>query len=242
MFLSVPVHSWTCEPIIPLAQLLAGSSLVGPAFFTQSIVCLCVAVAVKCAVFAYLEPRLARREAVVAMLFANVISTVPGLLVAAIAASLSGVLLAFPIIFGLGCLVGPRIARAFAPQHTRWSVGAGATLGFLGFFFVSVWTFLIAQGALEGRSYGEYWVLKFLFVALSATTGIVISAVIEEYFIARILQRRHGELLFYRPVARANYVTLGLILLVAALITLPKRLSSPNFILSWFQTISGVPG
>jgi hypothetical protein len=36
---------------------------------------------------------------------------------------------------------------------------------------------------------------------------------------------------------RANYVTLGLALLVAALKVLPQRLRAPHFIVSWLHSL-----
>ena len=174
------------------------------------------------------------------MLLANVVSTIPGVFVAACISSIGGFLFALPIIALLGWLVSSRLI-----SQTKLSgyIGTGAcTLAFMAFFFVSAVMYGLAQGALDNNSYGRYWIFKFLFVTLVACTGIVISAVLEECVVARLSRKSLGKLFFYTSVFRANYMTLGIILLVAALEMLPKRLHSPHFIVSWFHTFSTMLG
>ena len=241
MLLAIPLTSWGCEPIVPLVQLLSGSSVVGALLFSQSILWLASAAALKSGAFAFFERRLPWRKALLFMLLANVLSTIPGVLVAIFAGSMSGFFLAVPLVAVLGAFIGRRIARGLPPDRQKsWINGRTTTLSFIAFFVIAVVTFQYAQDALWSRSYAIHWLMKFFFVSMVACTGIVISAALEEAVIARLSERSQGKTFFYSSVVRANYVTLALVLLVAAIQILPQRLKSPHFIASWFQSLMGV--
>jgi hypothetical protein len=236
---SVPLVAAACEPIFPIVQLLAGSSLAGPALITRSFVWLLVAIAIKCFAFVFLQHRLRRGQSVSFMLIANVISTIPGLLIAAFVGSVSGIILAIPLTIVLALVVGRRWKRLAAQAGEKVRVSGGvAALIFSAVFFGSIILYEFAAGALAGRDYGAYWILKFAFVTLVACSGILISAVLEECVIARLARKSTGDISFFTPVLRANYITLGVVLLFAALQLLPARLRAPNFIVSWLSTIS----
>jgi len=242
LLFGLPVNGWSCEPIIPLYQLLNGSSLVGPALVMHSLSWLLAAVSIKCGAFVFLERRLPWRTAVLYMLFANIVSTIPGALIGAFTASLSGVIFAVPLVLVLGRTVQRRLSLLPQPGPPRWISGGAAALAFLAFFILSVVLFELAGSALAARSFVHYWIFKFIFVAMAAGTGIFISAVLEECVIARLSRRAHGNVSCYTPVLRANYLTLAIVLLVAALEMLPRRLNAPNFIASWLQSLSAMFG
>lgn len=239
---SLPFNGRACEPILPLFKLLTASSLVGPAVVLNSLLWLFAAVAIKCGAFVLLQRGLSWRKAVVYMLVANVVSTIPGVLVSGMAASMSGIYIALPFIFALGWMVQCRVSRLSQPGPWRRISGGTAALGFIAFFFGSVALYEFAGSALEGRSFASYWLLKFLFVAMVACTGILISAVLEESIIAWLSQKSEENVSFYAPVLRANYLTLAIVLLVAAAEMLPKRLHAPHFIVSWIHSISAMLG
>ena len=180
----IPVSGRSCEPILPLYQLLSASTLAGPALVANSLPWLFAAVAIKCGTFVFLERRSSWCRAVLYMLLANVVSTIPGVLVGALTSSLAGFIVAIPIIFLLGWMVQRRVLLLSQTGPQRWISGGAAALAFVVFFFFSVATFELAGNALEGRSFAAYWLLKFLFVAMVACTGILISAVVEESVIA----------------------------------------------------------
>src|SRR5689334_8690233 len=90
----LPVSGWCCEPILPLTQLLGGSNALGPLMWEQSLLWLAAAVAVKSVAFAVFEKRMRWHHALGIMLLANLLSTVPGLLLAVLAGSMSASLLA----------------------------------------------------------------------------------------------------------------------------------------------------
>src|SRR6185369_6800428 len=116
--------------------------------------------------FVYLDRRLPWRKAVLFMLLANVLSTIPGGLVAAFAGSMGGSFLALPLVFALGWMVQRRTARL--PEANRWHhiYGGAAAMAFIGFFVVSVALYQGAERVLYARNYQTYWILKFIFVTL----------------------------------------------------------------------------
>ena len=132
---AVPLTVSACEPVLPLSRLLGSSTAIGSVIYVQSAVWLYLAIALKCVAFAYFERRLPLHQAAGFMLLANVVSTIPGMLIA------------------------------------RFSRKAG------------------------------------------------------------------GDLSFYTSVIRANYVTLGAILLVGAVAILPERLRSPGFLAAWLEQL-----
>jgi hypothetical protein len=238
-----PSTGWSCEPVLPLFQLLTSSSILGPGILTQSLFWLLVAIALKSAVFVWFEKRLSWRQAAGFMLLANVFSTIPGMLLAAFTASGtgSGILIGLPVVFALGWMVQRRIGHL--PQASRWPrvTGGGAMLAFGAFSIASMVLYYTTQDMLSADNYRAYWIFKFIFVTLVACTGIIISAVLEECIIAWLARKSPGHLSFYVSVFRANYVTLGAILLVAAVKILPQRLHSPHFITTWVKALlSGI--
>lgn len=234
-----PVSGCCCEPVFPLFQLLTGSSIAGPAVLTQSLLWLFVAIAIKCGAFVVLERRLPWGRAVLFMVLANIISAIPGILIAAFTSSGTGfgIIVALPMVFALGWIVQRRIALLLQPARPLRMSGGAAVLFFVGFFIASMVLFVTAESVLHTRNYASYWILKFCFVTLVACTGIVISAVLEESVIARLSRKSLGNQSFYSSVFRANYITLSMILLVAAVKILPQRLRSPDFIASWLHSM-----
>jgi len=237
---AIPTAAVACEPIIPLTHLMTGANAVGPVLLLDSLTWLFVAVGIKMTAFALLERRLPWKQALAFMLLANVLSTVPGVLAAAFAGSLD--LLSLPIIFGLGKLAEKRLAAFSAELGPRWFTGTAFAPIFTAAFGVSVVMFYMAGTALEGGDFTSYWILKLLFATTAVTIGMAISTVLEECAVARLSRKQYGRLSFYTSVARANYITLGLVLSVAASQMVPKRLSAPHFIVSWIHAVTSALG
>lgn len=211
---------------------------------TQSILWLGLAIVLKCGVFVILERRLLWKRAIVVMFFANVISTILGILVAGFASSGSsgGLVISLPIVYAIGWMWQRRLA--FLPKTGRRPIMSGgfAAFAFTGFFFLSAVLFALAGTALDGDKFVAYWLLKFFFVTVAAGTGIVLSAVMEEGVIAWLERTSITSQSFYPSVFRANYITLGAVLLVAAVRILPDRLRSPHFITSWLDSLLAAIG
>jgi hypothetical protein len=201
---------------------------------------LCIAVLIKTVSFALLERRLSITRAIALMLAANVLSTIPGLLTAVFAGALS--LFTLPVVFLLGKLAERRISLLADESTRKPFTGKGLALAFTAAFFVSVVMFSLAGIALDDRNFATYWVFKILFATVAVCVGMGISTVLEEGAIARMVRRTHPQTSFYPSVVRANYITLGTVLLVAAVQILPKRLHSPNFIVSWLHNLASSLG
>jgi len=198
-----------------------------------------MAVGIKCTAFICFEKRLSWTQAACFMLVANIISTIPGVLLAGSTASspIGGLFFGLPIVGVLGLMIHRRVTRLPpSPWQSRIS-GVAIMVAFVLFYVASLFLYGLTQAMLDRHSHATYWVVKFLFVALVACTGIVISAVLEESVIAELSRKRAGNVSFYTSVIRANYITLATILLVAAVAMLPKRLRSPGFLTSWLDQI-----
>lgn len=240
--MSLPNATHACEPIIPLAQLIGGSSLAGPALLKLSLTWLVIAVAIKSISFACLERRLSWPKAICFMLIANVLSTIPGALAAAFAGSGALTLFTLPIIFGFGLIAERRFSLLSKQTATPRFSGRGVAFAFTGAFFVSLVMFFLAGSQLDAGQFVTYWLLKLLFATIAVSTGMAISIVLEEYALGWLARQNHRQIFFFVPVIRANYITLGVVLLVTALEILPKRLAAPHFIVSWLQAVSSFLG
>jgi hypothetical protein len=234
----IPLAASACEPIIPLTNLMSGSTLAGPVLFLHSLLWLCIAVLIKTGTFVLLERRLPPDKAMSLMLAANVLSTIPGLLTAVLAGALTP--LALPIVFVLGKLAEKRVSALPPDCTTTRFAGHRLSLVFTAAFLLSVLMFSLAGVALDERNYATYWLLKFLFATIAVSVGMGISTVLEECAIATLAHK--GQLSFYTSVMRANYITLVVVLGIAAAHMIPQRFGAPHFIVSWLQSIASSVG
>jgi len=225
-----------CEPVLPLAMLFAGPGFtfaselsgMGMAFGF-----LAGAVAIKCVAFVFLERQLKWPESVGYMILANVLSSLIGLLMAVVAATPPIMFVGLPLVYGLSLTPARRLLvyKFWARPSPRITPGFVALAFPLGLFLSWV-LFSVAADTMYHRRYLSYWLLKFLYVALGLSMSILLTSAWEESVIARLAARKHGEGSYFDTVVRANYVTFGVILLVAAIRMLPRRLHSPGF-LAW---------
>ena len=74
-----------------------------------------------------------------------------------------------------------------------------------------------------------YWPLKFGYVTVGMVMGILLTSLWEEQIIGRF---RPEQGRFFPSVLRANYLTFGVVMLVLAIKSLPKRMGSPDFLCS----------
>lgn len=231
-----PIAVDACEPIIPLTHLMSGSNAVGPALIMKSAIWLAVAVLLKSTAFILFERRLPWSTAFLFMLIANILSTIPGLLTSLFAGSIA--LVALPIIFVMGLLaqrrlISLKLERGDPNPKLRW-----VSFAFTLTYFASLIMFYMASEVADPRHAAQYWFLKLTFTTSAVLLGLAISAILEEYAIARLAAKSVGRSSFYTSVIRANYVTLGFVLLVAAIQTLPRRLHSPGFLISCWHSVS----
>jgi hypothetical protein len=184
---------------------------------------------VKCGIFAYCEPAISKGRALWVMGLANIVTTFVGFFVI-FALSIPILLFLLPLLYGLTYYPMQRIA----PRMPRPWLGPNLlSLLALLLFLASYILFFLAQAQLASDgSLALYWGLKlaYLYPALVASLGLTI--LWEEWLVSRWAPSVEGQPSFYGSVLRANLVMLLLILGLAAVAALPRRLATPGFLLS----------
>lgn len=99
--------------------------------------------------------------------------------------------------------------------------------------------FMAGQGALEAHQHALYWTIKLAAIFLALFPSVTMTTVWEGWAIWRLSSHPEGTR-YFATVLRANLYVLLLVMLVPALMILPKRLHSPDFIAK-HNTVSGRP-
>jgi hypothetical protein len=217
-----------CEPIIPFMQVVGG-----PAIVTGSAIALVIAVALKSLLFAMLQKRLSYVRAVLLMIGGNVITTFVGLIVAAMMGSAGLTLIGMPVVWVLCWMPSKRVAMT----RNVGTIGLATAMTFA--LLVSVFFFAAAQGVLLDNQLVLYWGLKLTAVYLALIVSILLSVFWEEWFVWRV-SRLPEEETFFAPVLRANIYVLLIIMVYAAAVVVPRRLSSPDFLVRLVRAIVAV--
>lgn len=213
-----------CEPVVPFMQVMV------PALaLSGSILVLTVAVVLKSVLFAVFERRLPRLRAAWRMFLGNVLTSFVGLIVAVMIASSPAIwLVGVPLVYLLCWLPSRRLVKA-APlawlARTSPTVLAGIMTGAL---LGSCILFMVGRGALESHELVLYWIIKLVAIFLALLASMTLTAVWEEWVIWLLSSQPDGTG-FFASAVRANLYVLLLVMLVPALLILPKRIKSPDF-------------
>ncbi len=230
--LTILLFSWSanaCEPVFPLIQVFTGTLYLSG--ITGIAILLPLAVAVKCVAFVRLEKGLRAKDAVWMMIKANLYSSVMGILASFSAVMPIFLFVSLPIIYLASLVPAGRILN-----YANW---AGKTMrmtkkllafGFVAAFIATIVLFEIARMHLDERDYAQYWIWKFIYVTVALGLSILMTASWEESMIARLAARKYPEATYFVSVVRANYVTFGLLLLIAAVLILPARFRNAHFL------------
>ena len=229
-FLSGTSSLVACMPVPPLFYATSGASLVAGESDLGWIIGVMVAASIKSLAFSRLETRLPHKTAFAYMVIANVISTIPGWFIA-----LSGAL--SPIAGGVTSLLlgWITIRRSIRLSKHTWSAclaGVFCVAGLLALFSLAHHYFLVAR-RMEIQSHPDpalYWSQRWISLSALALAGITISTLLEEASIAWLAAKKFGTTSFFPAVARANYITLAILLLVSAWHVLPQRFKDPQFL------------
>jgi hypothetical protein len=89
--------------------------------------------------------------------------------------------------------------------------------------------FMAGRGAIETHQLVLYWILKLAAIFLALLASVTLTTVWEEWVIWRLSSRPEGTG-FFASALRANLYVLVLVLAVPAVLILPKRLHSPDFL------------
>jgi hypothetical protein len=214
-----------CEPVLPFMQVMA------PALaLTGSILVLAVAVIAKSLLFAVFERRLPRLRAAWRMFLGNVLTSFVGLLVGAMIASGPVIwLVGVPLVCLLCWLPSRRLVKvaplSWLAQNSAAGLAAMMTIAAL----ASCILFMAGRGAIATHQLMLYWILKLAAIFLALLASVTLTTVWEEWVIWRLSSRPEGKH-FFGSVLRTNLYVLVLVMAVPAILILPKRLKSPDFL------------
>lgn len=215
-----------CEPILPFVQVVGG-----PGMITQSWIILLAAVALKTIVFSVSQKKLSFVRASFLMIIGNVLTTVIGVIAAVLIGSEPlfwiGALIVWPI-----CVMPARrfLAVTKRPWLKRFTPVSFA--GIMAFaLVVSCFLFAISSAFVDSNHLVAYWTWKLAAVYVALIVSILLTAFWEEWVIWRLSDCSPDYTGYVQPVIRANLIVLLFVMIFAAVVTLPQRLKSPNFLI-----------
>ena len=214
-----------CEPVVPFMQVMV------PALaLSGSILVLAGAVIVKSLLFTFFERRLPRLRAAWRMFLGNVLTSFIGLLVAVMIASSGGAwLIGVPLVCVLCWLPSRRLVKV-APLAWLARISPAALAGAMtGALVASCILFMVGQGMIETHHIVLYWIIKLAAIFLALCASVTLTTVWEEWVIWRLSAWPEGRG-FFASVLRTNLYVLVLVMAVPAVLILPKRLKSPDFL------------
>jgi len=220
-----------CEPVVPFMQVMV------PALaLSGSILVLAVAVVVKSALFTVFERRLPRLRAAWRMFLGNVLTSFVGLLVAVMIASSAGIwFIGVPLVCVLCWLPSRRLVKV-APLAWLARISPAGLAGIMtGALLASCILFMAGRVAIEIHQLFIYWVIKVVAIFLALLASVTLTTIWEEWVIWRLSSRPDGAE-FFGSVLRTNLYVLILVMAVPAVLILPKRLKSPDFLAKHHST------
>jgi len=228
-----------CTPVATIAFLLVGSSGYGAVMSmgighpAAAIAMLLLAIAIKAALYARYAGY-GKKRAVFDMLWANVISSIAGFMIAMVVAT--SLMTLFGIIF-MCLILGTIAARSFAKDTALMNPWLMSLLMCIAMFF-SFFLLLAAETvhpntvSESGIDASVFFAVKTLGIFFGLLATISISLVLEG---ASIFRSHRKDESFPRKkalhaVLRANVYMFLILSLIGAVFALPHRWASPNFI------------
>jgi hypothetical protein len=212
-----------CEPVVPFLQVMAPITLSG------SLLVLAAAVVVKSVLFACFERRLPHLRAAWRMFLGNVLTSFVGLLVAVMIGSGSAWLVGVPLVFLLCWLPSRRLVKVAPLAWLARTPPSNVAIMMTGALLASCILFMAGQGAIQSHQLVLYWITKVAAIFLALLASVTLTTVWEEWVIWRRSSRPEGKG-FFVSVLRTNLYVLVLVMAVPAVLILPKRLKSPDFL------------
>ena len=222
--LGITSPALACEPVLPFIQVMA------PAIaLSGSILVLVVAVVVKSALFAIFERRLPRIQAAWRMFIGNVVTSCVGWIVAGMIGNGIFWVLGVPLVCFVCWLASRRLVEvaplSWLARTSRKAIAAIMT----GAFLASCILFMAGQDAVSSHQLTHYWTIKLIAIFLALFASVTLTTVIEEWVIWELSFRPEKEG-FFGSVLRTNLYVLVLVMAVPAILILPKRLKSHDFL------------
>lgn len=221
---SKPVFA--CEPVVPLAYIFSGTL-----FAAGSLLILGGAVLIKALAFIFFEKRLPWYQAMLWMIIANVFSSLIGFGLSLSAAIPTTLLWFLPIVYVISLLPAKRL-MIFKPEWSLKGWKCQAFAAVVTGLFLATWVlFGLAQGVLwSNSSLATYWALKFLYIYSALLLSIALTTLWEEWVISKFVPHSLKNTSFLLPVLKANLITLFVVMVYAAVMILPERLQSGDFL------------
>jgi hypothetical protein len=189
-----------------------------------------MAVIVKSALFAFFERRLPHLRAAWRMFLGNVLTSFVGMVVGVMIASSPGVwLIGVPLVCFLCWLPSRRLVKV-APLAWLGRLSRDALAGIMTSALIgSCILFMAGRVAIETHQLVLYWIIKLAAIFLALFPSVTLTTVWEEWVIWHLSSRPEGTG-FFASVLRTNLYVLVLVMVVPAMLILPKRLKSPDFL------------
>lgn len=214
--LFMPTQAHACEPVAAMLILFGV-----PVFSLYGIIL------IKAVLFAWMERSSGPLKAFGAMIAANIVSSLIGLVPLLLAAAPSAMLFGLLLVFLVTILPARRFI-AFNP----WGLAKNWNPILLAFLILALYVstfvlFSLAQGMLDVSNTG-YWILKFCYIFIGLLISIGLTTLWEEWVVARVF-RKDGS--FMESVLKVNLVAFLIVMAFLAAKALPARLRSPNFLI-----------
>ena len=222
-----PTNAQACEPILPFIKVVGG-----PGMLTSSWLVLTAAIFAKTLIFAISQSELSRARAAAYMFTGNVLTTGVGVIAAAMIGSGPIMFVGVFLVWGLSVLHARRLLltskirglKHFAPSGLAAVMSLGLAL--------SCVFFALSTEFADSKSQTVYWLWKLAAIYPALIISIILTAFWEEWTIWKFSKRSPDFSGFVRPVTRANLVVLLGVMVLAAGMAMPKRLGSPDFLIS----------
>ncbi|NOS69273.1 MAG: hypothetical protein HOP33_05010 [Verrucomicrobia bacterium] len=193
---------------------------------------------IKVVAFIFLERSLLWYRAAIFMVLGNVLSSIIGFFVAASAANPPVLLFSLPLVYVLSIVPSRRLVK-----FTHWKLPPSQlALACPAAIFVTWVLFGLATGQQDADHLAAYWLLKLTYATVAVSISMLLTSLWEEWIVALLARRTHGNRSFITTVGRANYVTFFVIFLGAAVKTLPQRFHSHGFLVRLDELVRFVVG
>ena len=217
--------AFACEPVVPFMQVMV------PALaLSGSILVLAATVVVKSALFAVFERCLPPLRAAWRMFLGNVLTSFVGLLVAVMIASSAGIwFIGVPLVCFLCWLLSRRLVKLAPVAWLARTPPGNLAIIMTGALLASCVLFTAGQGAIRTHQLVLYWITKLvaIFWLCSQASRSPQSGKNGSSGASARAPEGTG---FFATVFRTNLYVLVLVMAVPAVLILPKRLKSPDFL------------
>lgn len=216
--------AYACEPVLPFVQ------AVEPTIALSScVLVLIIAVVFKSALFSVFERRLSLIRAAWRMFLGNILTSFVGVLVAVMIGNGAAWFVGVPVVFALCWSPARRLVKV-SPKIWLTRVSPLALAGVMtGALLVSCMLFAAGQEAIQARHLQRYWLIKLAAIFLALLASVTLTTIWEEWAIWRLSSRPENTN-YFPTVLRANLYVLLFVMAVPAILILPKRLKSSDFL------------